>query len=432
MFKRNCTKNLKQAITLAGTRWLDRYTGSRSALPCRHRKAAFTLAGTPCFDMSKGLGRSAFTLAEVLITLAIIGVVAAITIPSLMALIGSKSDSARKEVIEDRLLDGLNRYSAMEDGLSLHYDTTKQFLDGLSKYYKMSQICDSDEITKCVPYEKMFYETGEEGNKTVKSTDVADLTTNSKLMSPSVANDYLPPASFISAQGTPVIIALKKDCAWDMGTAMTSIESSGCISLMYDKNGVNSPNKFGSDIVGMGLTPVFQPLATINGIKVMEMAFFPQTGLTRAECDAEIPKASEYTALGFQAGIKECYGYYDGIDRWAAAMKYCKEKGYHLPSDNEAKALVQGLFKDANGNHPTGNSGFNSYTFDKALAEQIGLKDIDGSSLTTSSVGLVLWTCSPTFTSNATVRDLNLSLGATSAGSASHHVTNYQAICIGN
>ena len=55
--------------------------------------------------MAKKIG---FTLAWVLITLTIIGVVAALTIPTLWAKIGTIVNSNRKEVIEDRLLEGLN------------------------------------------------------------------------------------------------------------------------------------------------------------------------------------------------------------------------------------------------------------------------------------------------------------------------------------
>ena len=87
---------------------------------------------------SKKIG---FTLAEVLITLAIIGVVAALTIPTLITKMSQRAAEARQKTIEARLLDGINRYSALEDGLSQHYDTTYDFLVGLSKHYKMAQIC---------------------------------------------------------------------------------------------------------------------------------------------------------------------------------------------------------------------------------------------------------------------------------------------------
>ena len=65
--------------------------------PRNDRKAAFTLAeGTTCVAMSNGYRKAAFTLAEVLITLGIIGVVAALTMPALIS-------NHRKSVVENKL-----------------------------------------------------------------------------------------------------------------------------------------------------------------------------------------------------------------------------------------------------------------------------------------------------------------------------------------
>ena len=100
--------------------------------------------------------KKAFTLAEVLITLTIIGVIAAITIPTLINSISPKAKEAQTKTIEARLLDGINRFSAMEDGLSQKHETTYDFLVGLSKYYKMSQICSAEDIAKCIPYSKIY------------------------------------------------------------------------------------------------------------------------------------------------------------------------------------------------------------------------------------------------------------------------------------
>jgi len=320
-----------------------------------------------------------FTLAEVLITLAIIGVVAALTIPTLWDKINNKVSENRQTTIEARLLDGINRYSAMEDGLSQPYETTYDFLVGLSKFYKMSQICKADEITKCVPYSTITY-TSDGEDATV---EVSSLTSIDNFMSEG-KDDYLAPASFITAQGTPVIMAFKKDCVWDMGKAMRSIQDSGCIAYMYDESGTRLPNKLGKDIIGKGLTIVASsgatPIAVVGGVKIMEQAFFP-TGLTKAQCKAEI--SGNY-------GISQCY-YED--DRWAAAMKYCHDKGYRLPNEAESLAIVNGLFKDGSGNHPSGDSwSADTYKLDLDLAvTTLGLKHYDGSSLTQDNVNVSLW-----------------------------------------
>jgi len=321
-----------------------------------------------------------FTLAEVLITLAIIGVVAALTIPTLWDKINSKVSENRQEVIEDRLLDGINRYSAMEDGLSQKYETTYDFLVGLSKFYKMSQICKADEITKCVPYSTITYTSDGEDS----TVEVASLTSIDNFMSEG-KDDYLAPASFITAQGTPVIMAFKKDCAWDMGKAMRSIQDSGCIAYMYDESGTRLPNKLGKDIIGKGLTIVASSgtaeIATVGVYKIMEQAFYPSAVLTQPECEAEIPK---------NYGITECGGY--EYDYWAYAMKYCHDKGYRLPNEAESLAIVNGLFKDSSGNHPSGDYWDSStYKIDLDLVTTIGLKLGDRSSLTQDNVGGALW-----------------------------------------
>jgi len=345
------------------------------------KKIDLTQKHSPRPFEGEGLGergqKAAFTLAEVLITLAIIGVVAALTIPTLWDKINNKVSENRQTTIEARLLDGINRYSAMEDGLSQSYETTYDFLVGLSKFYKMSQICKADEITKCVPYDKIYY--GDDS----ESVNVSSLTSIDAFMNEG-KDDYLAPASFITAQGTPVIMAFKKDCAWDMGKAMRSIQDSGCIAYMYDESGTRLPNKLGKDIIGKGLTIVANSgsaeIATIGGYKIMEQAFSPSAGLTKAQCEAEI--AGNY-------GITAC-DYED--DRWAAAMKYCHDKGYRLPNQAESLAIVNGLFKDSSGNHPSGESWDSStYKIDLDLVSTLGLKNFDNSSITQSNVNVPLW-----------------------------------------
>jgi len=358
--------------------------------------------------------KQGFTLAEVLITLAIIGVVAALTIPTLVAKINQKVSENRQTTIEARLLDGINRYSAMEDGLSQKYETTYDFLVGLSKFYMMSQICKANEITKCIPYDKIYSSTSNE------NVNVSSLTTIDSFMNTGKEN-YLAPASFITSGGTPVIMAFKKDCVWDMGKAMRSIQDSGCIAYMYDESGTRLPNKLGKDIIAHGLTIVVDDLggaiAKVGGVKIMEKAFLPSAGLTKAQCEAEI--SGNY-------GIRQCY-YED--DRWAAAMKYCHDKGYRLPNQAESLAIVNSLFKDGSGNHPSGDSWDSStYKIDLDLVSTLGLKSYDGSSLTQDNVNVYLWDSVQDDSSNAYGRSFR-TYGA-NWDYIGRNDTNRQVLCI--
>lgn len=279
-------------------------------------------------------GKAAFTLAEVLIVIGVVGVVAAITIPTLINTISTKAKEAQTEVIEKRLLDGLNRFSTMDDGFSQKYESTYEFLEGLSAHYKMSAICDAADIPKCIPYSKINFTT-DDG---IESMDVSELTSIEKFMSGDAKDDYLPPAAFISAQGTPVIAAFKKGCVRDTGKAMISITEDSCLQIMYDKNGTGLPNKLGDDIVGMGLTivpPAKGPvaLATLGGVKIMTNAFVPDA-LTAADCNAN---KSTY-------GITNCRSGND--DYWGGAMKYCKSQGLRLPTVDELTNIAKELYND--------------------------------------------------------------------------------------
>lgn len=102
--------------------------------------------------------KSAFTLAEVLITLGIIGVVAAITIPGFAVKINDKVNARQLEVFKTRFAESLNMYSHKENGLNISYNNTEEFVRGLSKHMKMIQICGKDNLHDCFPSDKIYYD----------------------------------------------------------------------------------------------------------------------------------------------------------------------------------------------------------------------------------------------------------------------------------
>ena len=109
------------------------------------KKAAFTLAeGATHVDMSDNIRRVAFTLAEVLITLGIIGVVAAMTIPTLVS-------SYKKKIVETRLVKVYSTFnqaikmSEAENGPLTTWDTideTSEWVDGVGAVIGESNISD--------------------------------------------------------------------------------------------------------------------------------------------------------------------------------------------------------------------------------------------------------------------------------------------------
>ena len=104
-------------------------------------KLAFTLAeGTSCYNLLPKLRKVGFTLAEVLITLTVVGVVAALTLPTLMTTINGKVQENQRKVMERKLVQGLNLYNNQEDGLIKHYNNTEEFVRGLSTFKNGSNL----------------------------------------------------------------------------------------------------------------------------------------------------------------------------------------------------------------------------------------------------------------------------------------------------
>ena len=100
--------------------------------------------GTQCRVRVK---KAAFTLAEVLITLAIIGIVAALTIPTLVQNYQTKAWDTASEVFQRKLEESLKVMNVQ--GTLAGYTTTEAFVDELSKHIKITRICDNDDITTC-------------------------------------------------------------------------------------------------------------------------------------------------------------------------------------------------------------------------------------------------------------------------------------------
>jgi len=315
--------------------------------------------------------QGAFTLAEVLITLAIIGVVSAMTIPTLVANINEKVNSHQKQVVTSRFVDGLNQFNIMENGLARNYNNTYEFLQGLSAHYKMSAICDADHLSDCLPYSQLNYD----NNGTVKSISSSEL--KAKLKFPDKVNDagvhipYLEPAGFISAGGTPFIVAFSSNCAdldpnsVDPDKKMNSKDGAitSCISGIYDLNGTRTPNQTAKDVVAFNGADVSKYLYDDGTIKVISV--YKEPGYFDARQGTEL-----YTKYGIKG---------DGFeqDYWVWGMEQCAKDGGTIPTMEQLAQMATRMYK----NSPSiGTREFNNnleFDYDSALANAIGMYGSD-------------------------------------------------------
>ncbi|MBR1425279.1 type II secretion system protein, partial [bacterium] len=149
----------------------------------------------------KKIAVPAFTLAEILITLAIIGVVAALTLPTLIAKVNEKVDGNQKKVTEAKLIQGLNMLD-LHGGINNTYSSTAEFVEELSKYMKITKICDgtNSAFTECIPYNEIKYTDSDNEEQTV---DVVDLNTAASLGKGDTESgeEFMAPVAMVLADG---------------------------------------------------------------------------------------------------------------------------------------------------------------------------------------------------------------------------------------
>ena len=106
--------------------------------------------------------RCAFTMAEILLSLTIIGVVAAITLPSLTGNINERTWNTQRKALYARfsqaiaLMPALNGYGTLKEetdsagSTSIEDTAAETFItDGLSKVLKINNICDYQHLEDC-------------------------------------------------------------------------------------------------------------------------------------------------------------------------------------------------------------------------------------------------------------------------------------------
>ena len=280
--------------------------------------------GTQCRVRVK---KAAFTLAEVLITLAIIGIVAALTIPTLVQNYQERAWNTASQVFQRKLGEALRVMNVQ--GTLAGYTTTEAFVDELSKHIKITRICDNDDITTCFA-DKVTWD-GEEVEmskiKTSKNFGKDDWDTNT------VAVQF--------ANGVNGVIAYNPSCTQDpynnnkITIGKESIGVNDCLAILYDVDGFKNPNTEGKDLKNLNVTSLGGSNCAIelSDGTCFTAPFYP-TAMSLSDCEAQKG----------ELGISECY--YDG-DYWAGAVKACKDMGSSLPSQEQLDQLARDLYPGA-------------------------------------------------------------------------------------
>ena len=216
------------------------------------------------------LARIGFTMAEILLSLTIIGVVAAITLPSLTGNINERTWNTQRKALYARfsqaiaLMPALNGYGTLEEessaGASDAVDTVAEtfITSGLSKVMKINNICDSDHIEDCgITSNYINYV----GSSNSMPTDLQHLNEGLLSVDWGSAGTYSAlntrAAAFETANGESILLFYNPGCVANMGeTGQYFSQPKMCVNMVFDLNGTKGPNTFGKD---KGFLTVFYP-----------------------------------------------------------------------------------------------------------------------------------------------------------------------------
>lgn len=225
--------------------------------------------------------KSSFTMAEILISLTIIGIIAAITLPSLRANINEKTWATQRKALYSRMsqaismLPSLNGYGVDPNNETNTANNAAQafITNGLSTVIKINNICDSANLSKCGIVSKFSTANGTKRDfpttlrtlRTILAGSSAYTNGDTINISYSLINTNA--AAFETANGESVAVFYQPLCTDDVylnspGTTFSSGKSfyyfhpMMCANFIFDLNGKKGPNKVGKDI---GFMTAFYP-----------------------------------------------------------------------------------------------------------------------------------------------------------------------------
>ncbi len=267
-----------------------------------------------------------FTLAEVLITLAIIGIVAALTIPTLVQNYQERAWNTASQVFQRKLGEALRVMNVQ--GTLAGYTTTEAFVDELSKHIKITRICDNDDITTCFSDTVTWGDEEVDMSKVKKAKNFGQTDWDTNTVAVQFAN------------GVNGIIAYNPDCRQNQfSNDVITIGETGigtnCLAILYDVDGFKNPNTEGKDLKNLNVTSLAGSNCAIElSDGTCFTAPFKPTAMSLSDCEAQKG----------ELGISGCdYS----SDYWAGAVKTCKDMGSSLPSQEQLDQLARDLYPGA-------------------------------------------------------------------------------------
>ena len=315
----------------------------------------------------------AFTLAEVLITLGIIGIVAAMTIPTLVANYQEKSFNTADSVFQRKLGEALKVMNSQQT-LAGH-TSTESFVNELKKHIKVTKTCANDKLMDCFENEVFWGDNAE-------AVDMNTVKTSKNFGQKDWQESNVIGVQF--ANGVSALIAYNKDAKQDpysnqiVNISGGSDGKKGSVSLgttalaiLYDTNGYKSPNKSAKDLRSINVTKLGSGcFAEANGV-CLAMAPQKPTAHVWKACDTS-GNTTDPDDLAFMSkyGISKCLrSDYGTSDYWAGAVELCGGTD-KMASQSDLAKIANYVY---NTDSVTATGTTYSLTFDATKASELGL-----------------------------------------------------------
>ena len=305
--------------------------------------------------------KQGFTLAEVLITLGIIGVVAAMTIPTLIQDYNTRVWNTGAKVFERKLEEALKTMNS-QSSLAGH-TTTESFVDELSKHFKTNKICQNNELLDC--FNNVIYWGA--GEATPEEVDMAEITKAKNFGQDDWDTNII---SVQFANGVSAMIAYNPTSSCTQDPYSNQVTGGDCLAILYDTSGAKNPNTSGKDIRSNGKVTSLGSgcFARIDSLCVSQITTL-QPGHVWNGCKEDgTSDDSEDNAFMAKYNIPSCLKPSQGsVDYWASAVESCG-------GTNKVASVAQ-LNQLANYLYNTSGIGDSSYygSLDTTKAEALGL-----------------------------------------------------------
>ena len=259
-----------------------------------------------------------FTMAEILLSLTIIGVVAAITLPSLTGNINERTWNTQRKALYARfsqalpLMGALNAYGTLtedETGSVTEDNVAETFItSGLSKVLKVNNICDNEHLEDCGVASKITNLTGTQIDLPTTTGELNSLMVGTH--STDIETFSLPDAkaaAFETQNGESIVVYYNNRCLGSLAESPLGIGGifmtpKICANFIYDLNGNKGPNTVGKDIGFMtAMYPYDATLVAPQPAPQQLSGTYSQTDAIKActnyDSEYRLPSADELTAI---------------------------------------------------------------------------------------------------------------------------------------